>query len=167
MGGLGNQMFQYAAGRALSLKNNIPFKIDFDCPYKHVKYTYNLHVFLHQAEQSGSGELWKSKPKTKFAKRLFMIAGKNYNCKLVKEKKEFTFNKDFFDIEDGSYVSGFFQTEKYFLDVEDVIRKDFTFKTEPSEANKKYISEINAVNAVSLHIRRGDYVKVKETNEFQ
>lgn len=166
MGGLGNQMFQYAAGRSLSLQNNIPFKIDFDCPYKHVNYSYNLNVFLQQAEQADFLELWKSKPKTKFAKRLFMLAGKNYNCKLVREKKEFTFNSDFFSIPDESYVSGFFQTEKYFSEFEEVIRKDFTFNIDPSVANQKFMSEIISENAVSLHIRRGDYVKIKETNNF-
>ncbi len=166
MGGLGNQMFQYAAGRALSLKNNIPLKVDFDCPYKHVKYTYNLNVFEEQADQAGFLDLWKAKPKTKIAKRLFMLSGKDYRCNLVKEKKEFTYNEDFFSIPDGSYVSGFFQTEKYFKIFEKEIRRDFNFSKEPSEANKKFIENIQSEQAVSLHIRRGDYVKIKETNEF-
>src|SRR4051812_8254137 len=45
MGGAGNQLFQYAAARALSIKRNIPFKVDFDDPYTFVKRSYNLNFF--------------------------------------------------------------------------------------------------------------------------
>jgi hypothetical protein len=166
MGGLGNQMFQYAAGHSLAAANNNVLKVDFDCPYQHIKYSFNLGVFKLKAEHASSGELWKCKPKRKVIKRLFMLTGQDPSCKLVSEKKDFVFDPDFFSIPDGSYVRGFFQSEKYFKPVETSLREDFAFTTLPAGKNKAYADSISNEQAVSLHIRRGDYVNVPETNQF-
>lgn len=166
MGGLGNQMFQYAAGKSLSDKTGIEFSIDFDCPYRHIKYRYNLDVFKLKVKSASAADIWKSKPKTKVLKRLFMMTGKDYNCKLVTEKKDFVFDPEFFGIEDGSYVRGFWQSEKYFKDIANTIREDFSFVSEPEGRNKEFADQIASSQSVSLHIRRGDYVKVAETNSL-
>jgi hypothetical protein len=56
------------------------------------------------------------------------------------------------------YLAGCWQSERYFKDIEDVIRREFTVKIKPDANNERTTALINSVNAVSLHIRRDDYV---------
>jgi hypothetical protein len=59
------------------------------------------------------------------------------------------------------YLDGFWQSEKYFAAYSDHIRSDFTFRPDFSEFNREIAEEISTRNAVSIHIRRGDYIKNK------
>jgi hypothetical protein len=56
------------------------------------------------------------------------------------------------------YLVGYWQSERYFKNVSDVIRKDFTFCQPLNEQNAAIAEQIGSVNAVSLHVRRGDYI---------
>ncbi|MBS1565221.1 MAG: hypothetical protein JST39_12580, partial [Bacteroidetes bacterium] len=150
MGGLGNQMFQYAAARALSQKRNIPFKVDFDDPYIYAKRRFSLDVFNLPADFASPRELRSCKPKTKFIRRWWKYTGRNPDNKLYREKKDFHFDPAFFNCPDGSYISGFWQSELYFKEIEDVIRKDFSFRHPPSPANKAVLERVEKTNAVSL-----------------
>lgn len=164
MGGLGNQMFQYAAARSLSLHTDITVKFHFDDPYKFVKRTYNLKVFNGQVEMASKKELSNTKPKRRWEKKWWQLQGKNPNASLVTEKKDYEFDSDFFNIPDGSYLYGFWQSELYFKNCETAIRKDFAFINEPSNVNIYWLQKIQACNAVSVHIRRGDYISVAVAN---
>lgn len=164
MGGVGNQLFQYAAARALSLKRNIPFKVEFDDPYKFVKRSYNLDFFNLSVEFATKKELAYCKPKKRFEKRWWLLTGRNPENKLVKEKADYVFDAAFFDIPDGSYVTGFWQAENYILSVRDILLKELQPRLAPSEANAKILQQVAQSNAISLHIRRGDYVTVAHTN---
>ena len=75
----------------------------------------------------------------------------------------FEFNEKLFnECPDWVTLYGFFQTEKYFKNVEDIIRKDFTFKKEILDPCKEMIGGIYASDpdptVVALHIRRTDYL---------
>jgi hypothetical protein len=164
MGGLGNQMFQYATGRALSLRRDIPFAVYFDDPYIYAKRTLGLDVFNLHYQPATFGQLLSAKPKTKLMRRLYKWTGNNPDKYLYKELKDFHYQPELFNCIDGCYVSGFWQSEKYFLDIADIIRKDFTFKTAPSGLNKNWLEKIENCNSVSIHIRRGDYISVAKTN---
>lgn len=166
MGGLGNQMFQYAAAKALSLHRNIAFKVDFDDPYKYVKRAYGLDLFNTSVEFATKRELAACKPKIRFEKRWWLLTGRNPNNKLFAEKTDYVFDPSLFSVEDGAYISGFWQTEKYFLPIRDVLLKDFQIRHKPSAANLQLLQQAAGVNAVSLHIRRGDYVTVSTTNNL-
>ncbi|WKT80102.1 alpha-1,2-fucosyltransferase [Thermosynechococcus sp. PP45] len=61
------------------------------------------------------------------------------------------------------YLMGYWQSELYFADVTQIIRNDFTFRQPLSGRNQELAEEISAVNAVSLHVRRGDYAKNPKT----
>jgi hypothetical protein len=70
------------------------------------------------------------------------------------------FSKDSFaKIKNNSYLDGGWCSEKYFMHISRVIRADFSFKKKPDPKNEKILSRINKCNSVSIHIRRGDYVK--------
>jgi hypothetical protein len=63
-------------------------------------------------------------------------------------------------IPDGVFLSGYWQSEKYFSDAIGVIRDTFAFRRPPSGLNNSLATQIAAQNAtaISLHVRRGDYV---------
>lgn len=159
-GGLGNQMFQYAAARALSLHRGIPLRVDFDDPYKFVKREYGLDSFEVNVKHATKKELKNVKPLTKLQKYLAILTGKDPNQNLVTEKKDYTYDKTFFETPDNSYLSGFWQNEKYFIKYRNIIIGDFKLKNEPEGLNSYYLKHINTqLNSISVHIRRGDYVE--------
>jgi hypothetical protein len=166
MGGLGNQMFQFAAARALSLKRDVAFRCDFDCPNPNVLNRFALDVFNVDVRMANAMELWRCKPKRRIAKRIYRLLDRNPDCLLIKETKDFRFDPAFFSIADGSYVSGFWQSEKYFIDIADVIRRDFRFRFDVSGRNLRLSEQMRVEESVSVHIRRGDYVTDDATHKL-
>ncbi len=161
-GGMGNQMFQYACGRALSLRHNVPLKLDtsfYDLNLKGVtKRGYDLDVFTIQAdiaEQSDIPFLYKL-----YSSKLFV-----YFVTLVRkffkskgQEKSFNFDASIFNKGDNLFLDGYWQSPKYFSDIEEVIRKDFIVKEALPENIQKLALEIKSQNSLCVHVRRGDYV---------
>lgn len=158
-GGLGNQMFQFAFGLSLEKYTNIP--VIFDMSFFDKKYArpYELNVFNLNIKKADN--LWlKLKLKTvwKLRKRLNKksFLGLNFYS-----EPHFEFDENLFKIKPNTYIEGFFQSEKYFKDIEFELRKNFRFKESFDETNQALIEKINQTNSVSIHIRRGDYIKKK------
>ena len=63
------------------------------------------------------------------------------------------------------YFEGYFQTEKYFKIFRKELLKDFSLKTELNDKNKKMLEQIKSTNAISLHVRHGDYLNLQ--NHFK
>ena len=64
---------------------------------------------------------------------------------------------------DRAYLTGCWQSEKYFADIQTRVRQAFTFKNlELSEKMKEYECKMQETNSVCLHIRRGDYLNVSD-----
>jgi hypothetical protein len=68
------------------------------------------------------------------------------------------------DVPRASYLHGNWQSEKYFQEIAAVIRSDFAFKVPVANRNVDLARQIGKVNAVSLHVRRGDYAADPKTN---
>lgn len=167
-GGLGNQMFQYAFGRAISEKHRIPFTIDctiLENLSQKVDYTlrdFELDIFQLKVNNAHKEQLIKYKPSVlyKINYRLNkllklpvfltsnVVTEKQFNLKL---DNELLSSKDL-------YFSGYWQSEAYFKSIDSIIRSDFTFKPRLNNKNLKLKNKIDASNSVSIHIRRGDYV---------
>ena len=146
MGGLGNQMFQYAFGRTLSLK-------------------YNMNLLLETSfysNQQGNGVI-RSFELNKFNDlnlntNITFIEGTLYqleentppNVKLIKN---------------NTYLlNGYWQNELYFNEYEDIIKNDFA----PTEKTfNKLITILDSDNVVSLHVRRTDFLKTNGHNQVQ
>lgn len=157
IGGLGNQMFQYAAGRQIAVANNTQLKLDISGYDHQVGITpreYRLGVFNIQAAPAGKSELWRY--------RLTMAMLRHHKI----QQKNIHNIRQFLVFPDHSYLEGYWGSEKYFKGIEDIIRQDFTFKSRPDEENKKLIEKIKNSKSISIHIRRGDYVLDKKTNQF-
>ena len=166
-GGLGNQMFQYACGKALATKLGVELKLDVSFladKSERENFTirdYELGIFGINEEIASLNEvrefipdLWNcTKSELLKYKLLRVFNGNHYYF----EKQKLQFEPRIKQIKDNSYVYGYFQTEKYFSNVKDELHKTFTLKYEVDIQNQKLIAKIKAENAVSVHIRRGDY----------
>lgn len=172
IGGLGNQMFQYALGRKIAINNNIRLMLDISGLENHsgngTPRKYSLGVFNIEERFSDKKEVAKFKPENNskitrtLAKKFALFKSREYFI----AEPYFNFCPDILNTKKGSYLQGYWQTEKYFKDIEDVIRNEFTLKDEYSIEGKEITQKIKNCNAVSLHIRRGDYVTSAITNKF-
>jgi hypothetical protein len=156
-GGLGNQMFQYALGRAVSLKNKMNLTLDiswYNDYGKNIKRGFELNKFNIDAKIH--------KPLFPFSKKILIKIGL---IKIIKEKEIYEFDKEILKIKDG-YLSGYWQNENYFKNISHTLKKDFSLKDKPTD-KFLFIKEI-IINSdsIAIHIRRGDYVTNNETNNF-
>ncbi len=148
LGGLGNQMFQYAAAKALSLEKKQQLVIDttaFD--------TYKLHQFgLNTFATKLKFYNFISKSRAKL--------NKFFGNFTAYKEKQFNYNADFFDQKTTTiYLEGYFQSELYFKKYENEIRADFEITAPLKEKTIALIHKMKHENAVSIHIRRGDYLQ--------
>jgi hypothetical protein len=172
-GGMGNQMFQYAMGRRLALARGTTLKLDLgwfeNCKADSPR-SYELHVFAikEQIATEKEIELIKNaddKGPSGLLMRLLGRANRVYSKGVVMEK-HFHFDPEILTLPDNVYVEGYWQTEKYFKDVAGVIRREFTVTAEPDEDNRQMSEIIGRSEAVSVHIRRGDYVSNSVMNRY-
>lgn len=167
---LWNQMFQYAYIKALSLKNKQGFKLDILWFEQYKLHKYCLEFFNIEKNYTKKNEIpfyENINSNNRYLNLLFIkirwiIKRLNKNHHI---EKQFNFDNDFLNITSW-YIEWYFQTEKYFKDFENEIRKDFEFIIEPNKKNKETIENIINCNSVSLHIRRWDYVTNKSANTF-
>ncbi|MGJ8742959.1 alpha-1,2-fucosyltransferase [Polaribacter sp.] len=149
LGGLGNQMFQYAYAKALS-KKGYEVQLDISAFKK-----YKLH---------GGYQLDKYKINLETANPLAIFLGKIGLKKNLKEKS-LLFDKKMTSLKGNEYTKGYFQTEKYFKKIRAILLTEFVLKNELATSTKEISKEILSLeNTCSLHIRRGDYVSDKKAN---
>ena len=170
IGGLGNQMFQYAAGRRAAYVNNTELKFDiigYENQEGITPRKYMLHIFNIRASIAIKQEikLFNMSSKNRVQRNIYRIILFILRRHYIRQKTT-GFTTEFLTIPDDSYLDGYWGSEKYFKDIENIIRKDFTFKDKPDEVNQQMISRIKNCDSVSIHIRRGDYVNDKRTNQF-
>ena len=163
-GGLGNQLFQYALGRFLSYKLNVPLKLDIGYYQNDKKRECLLNNFMISALIATEEEIKKIKSESVFEKiKNLFFKRKNEQETFV---ESYSFNQEVLNLPDNTYLEGFWQNEKYFKDIESIIRKEIVLKESlPFKANL-LIELINNVNSVSIHIRRGDYILPKYQKIF-
>lgn len=163
MGGLGNQLFQYAMARALALRSNSELILDTRHYESDRAHEYALHHFKIQPKATTSNGLPPTKANI-IRYQLWRIL--RLSPRLIREKG-LAFNRNIENISENNYLQGYWQSERYFIDAEKQIRKEFTITTPPDEKNKSFLNEIENLPAVSVHIRRGDYasnIKVNKTH---
>ena len=152
-GGLGNQLFQYAAGRRLSLTLGVPLKLDVGFYKRHKQRTYELDQFHVEAGIATDWEVarWRG-PRllTRITQPLGLVP------RLVLEGA-FEFDPSILHLGDGRYLDGYWQSYRYFADVAPQIRSELAVRTPPSDADRALLDRMAQCDAVCLHVRRGDY----------
>lgn len=139
-GRLGNQMFQYAALRGIATNRGYEFMI----PPPDDKYEANYGLF----------DCFKME--SVIPKNFGFVPHKFASYKLP----EFRFYEDFFnECPDDCNLDDYFQSCKWFDNVKDLIRSDFTFKNEILEPCMEMIKDVG--ECISIHVRRTDYVNLQ------
>ncbi len=157
IGGLGNQMFQYATGRRLAVKNKTVLKLDLS-HYDKVdpKYRkYDLSLFNIEENLASAEEINNIK-KNGWIK--FFEVFKPYRKRTTIKYRGYDFDPHILELGDNVHLDGYWQSEKYFLDVKDTILKDFTLKNPLSNSGQEISKQIKNAESVSIHVRRGDYI---------
>lgn len=153
-GGLGNQLFQYAAGRALAEAAGERLQIDARMSRPGTHMEYGLDDFAIKAPVGADLPPGKNQPLAYIVWR-----GLGRSPKLVREKG-LGFDPSILSLRGDYYLHGYWQSEKYFKDVIDDLRDEFRIITPASDDNVRALDEISQGPSVSLHVRRGDYVSV-------
>jgi hypothetical protein len=161
-GGLGNQLFQYAAGRQLAHIHNTIVKLDTTAYYYGGPRQFELSHFNIQENIAVTAEIKKltEVKQNRLQKSFYSLlhSHSKLSPNYIKYNK-IPYKAAFFKLLDNIYLEGYWSSEKYFNDIRDIIRREFTFKEAPDKTNQKFADQISAVNSVSLHIRRGDYAE--------
>lgn len=182
LGGLGNQMFQYAFGKALSLEKNID--VVFDLSY------YTSYLERKSERDTGYSRPFdlqhlnvNLKPEANISpykkyKRMclnYLLSRASDSCKEIIHKQFSTsfFSEYYFpnkasyhpevnqiSLKKDVYFFGYWQSEKYFKKYRSEVLNDFQIIEPQSEINKVWNKKISECNSVSLHIRRTDYIKI-------
>ncbi|MDO5756250.1 MAG: alpha-1,2-fucosyltransferase [Rhodobacterales bacterium] len=160
-GGLGNQMFQYAAGRALAARHGAELGLDLRVYDDRPQFQYGLGHFSISARILTEPELPPSRTTAKL--RYMMWRAGLTGPRLLSQRSD-GFDDRFLRMGNNSCLRGYWQSERFFEDVKPIIAQEFRILTPPSRANIDMADRIRAVNAVSLHIRRGDYVSNPSAN---
>jgi hypothetical protein len=155
-GGLGNQMFQYAAALSLATHHHAyPLQIDLT-EFQH----YDLRTYALGCYNLKNTDLLELENKT----RIQRILKRFLPPQNIYREPHFHYDENFFNNNNEITLNGYFQSEKYFKEIESEIRSQFTLKQPLSKKSAQEKEKItNTPVSVSLHVRRGDYVNDKKT----
>ncbi len=163
IGGLGNQMFQYAL--YLSLKQKFPNEkilVDYS-----LFRSYGVHNGLELDKVFGV-----SLPQASFFE-MCKVTIPTYNYTLARvvrkllpkrttecyEAKDYTYNIEVFS-PGNRYYNGYWQNFQYFIENRELIQSTYCFSAPTDSKNKKVLDELSgSTSSVSIHVRRGDYLK--------
>jgi hypothetical protein len=163
IGGLGNQMFQYAAGRALARRLGVPLRIDSSGFRSYSVHDYCLHHFALKAVEAEDGDVPNGRAESRWARALRRL-GVGTELKVFRERG-FAFDSEVNMLPDDTYLDGYWQSERYFSDMEGELRRDFEIVTPPTTQNAEWLTRIRSdAGSVSIHVRRGDYVTNASAN---
>ena len=164
LGGIGNQMFQYAFLLALKAKYNEEFLIDtsiFDTWKIHNGYELE-NVFGIKEKRATPADIrrvsWYFK-KYELRRSVSLYFPKRTACL---EKSPYHFYPEFQNVEGDAYYDGYWQYYKYFETVKDVVLSAFQFAPDTNTRNIDLIRDMSNQDFISIHVRRGDYLESPE-----
>jgi hypothetical protein len=173
-GGLGNQMFQYAAARRAALRNGTRVKVDLSfldgrrgagTPRRY--FLGNLGVdaepatgrevarlYGHGRTLPGRAWIW-----------LCRAAGVAPEPRVIEERGT-AFEPALLSATDDVYLIGCWQSERYFEDIAPQLRREFAPSAPLSGKNREVADALGAVESVAVHVRRGDYISDPAARRF-
>lgn len=157
-GGLGNQLFCYAAARRLAIKSNAELVIDdvtgFARDFLYQR-KYGLHRFNIQARKATPSERFEPHERVrrslkKFISRHQSFANRSY---IEQEGNDFDHRLINLNVNRTIYLDGYWQSEKYFKSIENIIRQDLQITPPDDELNMNMAYKIAKTISVAIHVR--------------
>jgi hypothetical protein len=160
--GFGNQLFQYATARRLSLALGVPLKLDLSFYTTHRLRSYALDRLNIDADVATVWEMvrWRG-PRV-----LIPITHPAGLVPRLVRERAFTFDPSILTLSDGHCLDGYWQSYRYFEDVAPTIRKEFAVKAPPPDRDQQLLARMQQPDSICLHVRRGDYVSNPVVRKF-
>jgi len=193
-GGLGNQLFQFAAGRSLAERWSAQLILDATVFFQAIErrkfalgaYPINAKVISDGYaypptrpvvtlprpagedqrrislvdrvlyKMGRSGDMVKGAMATA-AHGLRRLTGQPAGLRVFVEKS-FDYDAAFGQLRAQTYLEGYWQSERYFADVGDAVRRELTLPHAPNSENARWLARFRDANSVCVHARRGDYL---------
>jgi hypothetical protein len=158
---LGNQLFQYAAARALAARLGTSLRLDASSFNGSTNSGFQLHRFrirasratrleeecLARLKRPRAGRLMDSLHRYKIPVGLYRLVDQQQG-----------FDERILAVRGNVLLRGFWQSERYFNSIAPMLREELTFKDAPDAANAAMLRQMASCEAVVVHVRRGDYV---------
>jgi hypothetical protein len=167
-GGLGNQLFQYSFGKHLAQKLNTKVLFDIQTNKSFKDFTprkIELTFFECQIEIVSK----KDKKKMKFfsygiMERIERTIAKKYphyfKTYFVEQATHEILNSN--QLKDNCYFDGYWQSYKYLVPIESILHNELKLKYPLQLKMNDFLNEITNSQSVSIHIRRSDYITIKQ-----
>ena len=165
IGGLGNQMFQFALHLALQKRfPEEPVLLDLHCFNGYHKHRgFEIPKIFDVTYREAN---WKEVAKVaypypnfqswRFGSRILPV-----RKTMFKESADYAFEPTALTHEGDVYYDGYWQHEEYFIDIREDILRTFTFPAFEDERNQETARLVTSKNSCAIHVRRGDYTKDK------
>ena len=164
---IGNQMFMYASAYSISKKLDRKLFIDNETAYQLKKNIsrYGLNNFKITNEIAPNNYKFLGTPgylKRKILKRIdFFKTSKNFFTEYKDNYKLTDYNREIFTKKFSStiYLEGYFETQKYFIDIKDEIINEFNFKDSEKYKKSPFYTQLNQENSVAICIRQNRFAE--------
>lgn len=173
-GGIGNQLFQYAYGRAIAIKNHDVLKLETNSLHDGYR-KFGLDAFMIKADIATKADFAAigitDMSRTDFVARTERKTLEFFERNLPPEKKkvireqDFIFNHNLMNISGDHYAIGLWQSEQYFKEYRTELLRELQLKNGLSAPAEKIKHDMENTESISIHIRRGDYVSNAATNK--
>jgi hypothetical protein len=158
MGGLGNQLFIYAAGLEQAHRLDVDIEVDTSWFEDKTNRFYSLdQLFGPQFHEAKPSQIRKT---SKFASPLL----KKFNLWTEFKERSHRFQPEIFTIRPGTTIEGYFQSAKYFPSVGAEIAQSIR-NVEVSTSEQAIIDDVASKPFIAVHVRRGDYLTESHIRE--
>jgi len=171
-------MFQYALGRHLAEHNSTLLKLDVTGYEEYKLHRYALHCFkiwehiatIEEIETFKRRNItFTGKILSKLRKRWLGVSSSTsdfYRDTTVIKERRSSFDSSVLEAKGNVYLEGYWQSERYFSSIRDILLREFSFKYELNTKGRDIAEQMQESESVSLHIRRGDYAHNSLTNQI-
>lgn len=167
IGGLGNQMFQYATGRSLADAHGCDLKLDVSGFDNYKLRVYELGDYRIRASIASESDIKRFRgsrpvhPIVDRVRKFFRLLPPS-----IYLEKAFSFDVDVLKLQAPCYLEGYWQSERYFSGIRHTLQTDFSLALPLDSHNQAILDQMSGCNAISLHVRRGDYVSNPAAAQF-
>lgn len=165
-GGLGNQLFQYAAAKSLSLHHGVPLRIDVssfhrtDLPELEIPRAFELYNFEGVTDKTTVLSKEENQRIIRFLKKKSFAKFLPHHKRKIYTEPFYHFDRNFFQSNSEVLLRGQWQSQQYFLPHEDELKPALRLKQNLIENVKDKGQKLARENTVAVHVRRGDYLRL-------